>query len=320
MSGQARQHYKRAIAFESRRGGNPFPFTRRPFDSSGALSTSTQRGFTLVELILVIALSGIVAVMIGTVMSRPLQGFVDQSRRAELTDLAATALNRMTRDIRLAVPNSLKMKGSQQFELLAITEGGRYRANQWATDGERYDPPRCPESGECSIPVLSPGLNAATVADARWMVIYSTGLAVWNGGVPGIITPYGVGFRLENCPFSNEQCVLLTDKAAGFSFQYASPQHRFYLVRDVVGYRCENPGKNSNGDGTGTLRRGAFESLSANYSYTGAPPVVDSVSACSFTYQPGTHARNGLVTLRLSLSKGGETISLLQQVHIDNAP
>lgn len=288
---------------------------------------SRQSGFTLVELIMVIALAGIVAVMISTVMSRPLQGFVDQSRRAELTDLAASALNRMARDIRLAVPNSLRNEsscpssGCRILELLAINEGGRYRANEWEVSGERYDPPRCPESGECSIPVLSPGISAAKVAEARWMVIYDTEQAVWNGGGgTSVITPGGVRFRLDDCLFSDEQCLLLTGNTAAFSFQYASPQHRFYLVRDVLGYRCENPGETVSGDGTGSLQRGVFNTLSGTYTYTGASLVVDSVSACSFTYEPGTNTRNGLVTLRLSLSKDGETITLLQQVHVDNAP
>jgi len=289
---------------------------------------SAERGFTLVELIMVIALAGIVAVMISTVMSRPLQGFADQSRRAELTDLAASALNRMARDIRLAVPNSLRNEpncsplGCHTLELLAISEGGRYRANEWGTSGMRYDPPRCPESGGCSIPVLNPGMDAGKVAEARWMVIYNTGQAVWNypsGAGPAVITPNNVQFEL-GCT-SSEPCLNLTGAGAtGFSFQYASPQHRFYLVRDVLGYRCETPGMASSGDGTGSLRRGVFDTLSGTYTYTGASLVVDSVSACSFTYEPGTNTRNGLVTLRLSLSEGGETITLLQQVHVDNAP
>ena len=56
---------------------------------------SSCAGFTLVELIMVISIAGLVAVMISTVLSRPLEGFVGQSRRAELVDLAATSLNRL---------------------------------------------------------------------------------------------------------------------------------------------------------------------------------------------------------------------------------
>ena len=82
-----------------------------------ALSTAAaarQRGFTLVELILVIVLCGIVAAMVGAVLSRPLEGFVAQSRRAELVDIGAGALDRMTRDIRMAVPGSLRVSADGQ--------------------------------------------------------------------------------------------------------------------------------------------------------------------------------------------------------------
>ncbi|WP_417778374.1 PilW family protein [Stutzerimonas xanthomarina] len=275
------------------------------------------RGFTLVELIMVIALAGIVAVMISTVMTRPLQGFADQSRRAELTDLAATALNRMARDIRLAVPNSVMPTGNTQLELLAISEAGRYRANQWKENGARYDPPRCPDSGACSIPVLSPGMDKDEVEKASWMVIYNTGQLIGNNDAPAVITPNNVQFELGCSP--DEPCLELSG-TEGFSFEYASPQHRFYLVRDVLGYRCEDPGANANGDGRGRILRKVFDTLSGAYSYADAPLVVDSVSSCSFSYTPGTNTRNGLVTLHLSLTKGGETVSLLQQVHVDNAP
>lgn len=283
-------------------------------------------GFTLVELILVIALSAVVVVMVSSVLSRPLEGFVAQSRRAELTDLASTALNRMARDIRLALPNSVRRPDSQTLELLPIHEGGRYRAS-FGVGAMRHDPPRCADSGPCSIEVVSPGLDATRVAEAKWMAIYhigasSQGDGVWPPGnanivaVPSVITPTGVDFSL-----GGSQLTLDSD-AAGFAFKYASPHRRFYLLREVVGYRCDNPGTDANGDGTGVLRRAVFNTLAAGYTYSAANSavLVDSVASCTFTYVPGTSTRSGLVSLRLGLKKKGEGIVLLQQVHVDNAP
>lgn len=295
-----------------------------------------ERGFTLVELIMVIALAGIVAVMIATVMTRPLQGFADQSRRAELTDLAAMALNRMARDIRLAVPNSLRNEPGclpetkcHTLEMLEISEGGRYRANIHSAGGERFDPPRCPGKGEgdCLIPVLSPGVS---VGNAKWMVIYSTDEQVWSpvnaGAEAAVITPNDASVSLIDCPSENLinsdgevvaiRCVKL-DNAEGFSFKYASPQHRFYLVSGAVGYKCVY-GSN----GYGELRRAEVAGLSPSYDQRNSALVVDHVSECSFTYSPGTNTRNGLVTLRLTLKdrETEEAVTLLQQVHIDNAP
>lgn len=47
---------------------------------------------------------------------------------------------------------------------------------------------------------------------------------------------------------------------------------------------------------------------------------MDGLSSCAFDYAVATNTRSGLVTLRLTLAEAGETITLLQQVHVDNAP
>lgn len=283
------------------------------------------RGFTLVELVMVIALASVVAVMVSSVLSRPLEGFMAQSRRAELTDMAAIALNRMTRDIRLAVPNSLRQPDANTLELLPIHEAGRYRGTQLEDGGVRYDPPRCPPApGQCRIEVLSPLLDGASVAAAKWMVIYNIGapsegstvwppLAVAGDGSGAVITP-----KIE---FSLQAGNVLEFGSNGFAaFRYASPQHRFYLAEDVLGFRCENPGTNAAGEGTGRLLRASFPELRAAYDYDNARLLVDAVSRCRITYASATNARNALVTIELGVKKGGEEVVLLQQVHVDNAP
>ncbi|WP_052742226.1 prepilin-type N-terminal cleavage/methylation domain-containing protein [Stutzerimonas stutzeri] len=266
-------------------------------------SKSAERGFTLVELIMVIALAGIVAVMISTVMSRPLQGFVDQSRRAELTDLAASALNRMARDIRLAVPNSISTKGNGVY-FVPIEAAGRYRGNLAGSIA-------CPVSpAECDIDILSPIRPAKSeVGVKHWLIIYNTEPLIDrpepsdNGN--DVISP-------KEFTWGNGK---LSANLNGFSFKLASPQYRFYLAKEVVGYRC---------DSEGYLLRETFGRLDLTDQPSTAK-VIGSIPefGCTFTYEPGTNTtntRNGLVTLRLSLSKDGETITLLQQVHVDNAP
>ncbi len=266
-------------------------------------------GFTLVELVMVIALSGLVAVMIGTVMSRPMQGFVDQSRRAELVDLAATAVNRMARDVRLAVPNSVRINGGA-LELLRAPVGGRYRANP-------QDPPVCIAS-PCTIPFAGPlPLNDLTLSDGPlWMVIYNVGSpGAGNNVWPPLDAASSVISPRATVSLSGSTLQLSGSGVAGFRFRYASPQHRFFLADRVIGYRCSG----------NKLLRGEFTELRSAappYDYDNAAPVVDQVDCAnsSFTYSPGTNTRSGLVTIRLTLNKDNETISLLQQVHVDNAP
>lgn len=269
------------------------------------------RGFTLVELVMVIALSGLVAVMISTVMSRPMQGFVDQSRRATLVDLAGTALNRMARDVRLAVPNSVRINSNGELELLRAPVGGRYRAN--TLNGVPQDPPVCAAT-PCTIPFAGPlALNELSLPASLWMVIYNVGsTGVGNNVWPPLDAASSVISPKVTISQAGSTLQLSGSGVAGFRFRYASPQHRFFLADSVVGYRCLN----------GQIRRGEFATLASSYNYASLAVVVDRVNcaASSFTYSPGTNTRSGLVTLRLTLADSGETVTLLQQVHVANAP
>ena len=296
-----------------------------------------QRGFTLIELVMVIALAGAVAVMISSALSRPLEGFIAQSRRAELVDLAAGALNRMARDIRLAVPNSVRLSaGGTAIEMFNVLDAGRYRPNRVGGDGLMFGPGTAaactanfaavtPGQGNCSaFQVLAPTL---TVVGARWLVVYNIGAesgsplvatpganvwAVADGSGRHVISPDGSGFAAAALAGS-ETLLTLTPPAGSFSFAYASPQRRFYLSDQIVGYSCA---------GGQLLRFTRSARLPAFAGTNAAAEAVQAtnVTACSMSYQPGSTQRAGLVTLRLQLTLEGESIELFQQVHVDNAP
>ena len=70
-----------------------------------------KNGFTLIELIIVILLIGILSGVIFTILRGPIQAYVDVEKRTRLIDIADTALQRMTREIRLALPNSIRVTG-----------------------------------------------------------------------------------------------------------------------------------------------------------------------------------------------------------------
>ena len=89
------------------------------------------RGFSLIELIIVIILTGILAGILFTIIRGPLQAYVQVERRATLVDIVETALQRMTREIRLALPYSVRANtpgGYVAVEFLRTIDGGRYRS------------------------------------------------------------------------------------------------------------------------------------------------------------------------------------------------
>ena len=69
---------------------------------------SSEAGFSLVELILVIVITGVIAGVVVVFLRPAVDSFAAQRARAELQGAAEAALNVMQRDIRRAVPNSLR--------------------------------------------------------------------------------------------------------------------------------------------------------------------------------------------------------------------
>ncbi len=135
-----------------------------------------QSGFTLVEMTMVIVITGIIGGMVAMFIRAPVQGYVDSARRAELTDIADTAFRRMGRDIRLALPNSVRVTGACDgtagatcfIEFLPTSGGGRYRSGAGGT-GNTLD--FVTPAGDGSFEVIGP---PPVVSAGDSIVVYNT--------------------------------------------------------------------------------------------------------------------------------------------------
>lgn len=272
------------------------------------------RGFTLIEAVAVIALLGIVGAMVAVFMREPVTAYVDLSRRAALTDAADLALRRITREVQQALPNSVRVDASGRcLELLPLRSGGRYRAA-----------PRADGTGDF-LDLNEPTDNSFEVLGPSVAVAAGDQLVVHNLGVPGADAYAGDTRRALTV--SGAALANLSFTTGGAALPFASPDSRFHVVGAPVSLVCQ-PGAG----GAGSLRRyagyaiGALQPADASAAplvgLTGAGNALlaGSVAACSFSYTSGASARNGIVTLRLTLSSGGESVSLLQQVHVENTP
>lgn len=266
------------------------------------------RGFTLVELTMSIVIMGILAVTIATYTSRPLEAYMASTRRAELLNLADTAMATVARDLRTALPNSVRVTGAA-IEFLPVSYGGRYRA---ASSGASGSYPLDFASADSQFQVF--GSASGWPSGAR-MVVYHTGQTganAWAGD--SVITPAGISFSLT--PGAGETLVTLSSP---HKFPFASPQKRFYIVTQPVSFLCNT--------GAGQLNRySGYAIQSSQPTNAGSAPlaaassarVVDYVSACSFRYSPGSAQHSAVVTIDLTLTKDGESVRLLEQVHINN--
>ncbi len=287
------------------------------------MSRHAEHGFTLVELVITIALTTIVVSFMSVFIAGPVRAYTDQGRRAELVDVAENSLRRIARDVRRALPNSIRTSSVGSviaLEMLNTVDGVRYR--------DRSPPGSPAKRLQFSAP--DDAFNAIGGFSNVALPFSSTThyLAIYNVGVPGadayalanVITPPGTRIDIGADAIAGEDNVQLTP---AFQFAFASPGKRVYLVDEPVSYLCDT--------GNGTLVRYSGYSIAASQSDRDssgellgagatATVIADQVSSCAIAYAPGTAQRAGLVSLGIDVSDAGETVSLLHQIHVDNVP
>ncbi len=200
-----------------------------------------QRGFTLIELVVTLVISAVVVSFVSMFISGPVRGFADQARRARLVDAADAALQRIGRDVRRSLPNSVRTTaaaGVVALEMLSTVDGARYRAQPPGTTAQILDF----ATADGSFNVLGP----FTQLTKPWSSTTSY-LAIYNVGVPGaeayelanVITPAGTTISIAADGATGEDRVTLTP---AFKFSYSSPTQRVFLVDGPVTYLCDTRG------------------------------------------------------------------------------
>ena len=269
---------------------------------------AAQAGFTLVEAVMVIVITGVIAAIVAVFIVKPVEGYVDTALRSSMTDSADTAVRRIARDVRLALPNSVRVTGSNRaIEFLRTRTGGRYLVS--GTSGNPLDF----QVNDTSFGVIGPGV---TMADGDEIVIYNLGIDganAYSGNTAATDNrrTYAGGAGLTN--------VLSINSTHPFPLE--SPARRFHVVDTPVSYICDPAAR--------TLMRYWGYAIQANQPN---PPgsgnsalLATNVSDCIFTYTSGVTESSGLVSMRISLQQatktgGTETITLYHEVHVNNVP
>lgn len=274
-----------------------------------------QRAFTLVELVVVIVLTGILGVSMLIFFKPTVDAYFDARRRAELTDMADTALQRISRDVRSAVPNSVRTVGTACFEFLPTSGGGRFRLG--GDIHSAADQPLDITQPATTFDVLSPLNTLPAVND--WVVIGNQNTGdVYAGTTRAQITAVGAGNAVREASLS----------VAAQQFPPGYDGGRFVVVPNnggapAVVYVCSGVGVDAAGNGTGTLSRVTRGfNATLNACPVGGAILATRVSACHFIYDPnhGATQQSGYVWLQLELREAGESAALAYGTHVSNVP
>jgi MSHA biogenesis protein MshO len=288
---------------------------------------SKQAAFSLLELILVIVLLGVMAGGAGLLITTPIEAYNDQLRRQQLVDQAEMALRQIARDVRRALPNSIRTRtvgAVTALEMINTIDGARYRdENESGLGGPEDILEFVGSDTEFNFLGQLNFLTGVLPPNQR-MVIYNTAPGnIYSDAISnnnsGIITSTATGLEIftTSANYPDEYHVTMANP---FSFTQQSPGQRAFFVDGPISYVCDL----SAGNNQITRYSG--------YAYQNPQPVptpvgvvqsglvVTKLSACSINYTAGTASRGGIITLEITVTDSGENITLLHQVHVDNVP
>lgn len=254
------------------------------------MSARRAAGFTLIELVVAIAISSIVVVFAAMFIAAPLGAYETHSRRAALVADTSGAWPRMETDLRSALPNSLRARRNGSFvviEMLPVLETARYVP---PVSGSLV------ATGISLATTMPPYLSVNPGVDVYTLTASTVPVANWAVGLTATPGEFQVTVAPAPAPAAD------------------SPKGRVFLVGRPITYLCD--------EGQGTLRRYA--------NYTAAPLqtahdtpgelagpgvsndlVTQGLTSCDF--QATAVAANQVQTasVRLTTTRNGDSVTLL---------
>lgn len=239
-------------------------------------------GFTLIEMIVVIIILGVLAAGISTFVSLSTQIYTESTAREQLMSSARFAIERLNRDIRNALPNSLRLTSVNQcLEFIPIIESTTYTRI-----------PVAPEIASNNISVIR---FEETLNDTWQAIVYPLN--------PNDVYDNDSGKRHEVESIVDDtldEWVIVINDGDATHFTEDSPTQRLYFINinDRVEYCLVD----------GNLRRNDI--LMAE----------DIVNTNPFEIQPATLQRNAMVQTHFRFEKNSEQVTFNNEIQVLNVP
>ncbi len=267
-------------------------------------TNQSQSGFTLIELITVIVILSILTVIGSGFMIRTAEGYQQTVNRSLLIQRGRQTIERLTREIRNAVPNSIRVSANNLcIEWLPTVGGGNYV-------GVLPDQ----SNGASAISSINTSPITFNGGSASYVVVGALNSAEIYSAAPSSLEL----FSSINTASIPNQVALANAKI----FARNSVNNRLFVASEP-NQACISGDELFIYDSYNTS--GSYPSQSA---LTGSPPgagvLVSAGVALSgetpFSITSGVESRNTIVVLNIPFSKGGERIILRHQIMVRNVP
>ncbi|MCW8917316.1 MAG: prepilin-type N-terminal cleavage/methylation domain-containing protein [Gammaproteobacteria bacterium] len=277
----------------------------------------SQAAFTLVELVLVIVLLGILSGILAPVIMQNIRAYSDTQARNELMARGRIALGRLERELRRAAPYSIVVSGSS-IKFVTLAAGGRYLERAESApfianadcdhNTERFYTSNNPDKLTALCLFSTTTLTApAADGDLALLIGNTSTTALYSYSDPGTWAPLSATVGPLQLADADYKGVLwkvtfaaphsFSNASAYKKYQIADHTHEVRLASDALLWRRSN-GISDPTSGADTL-------------------LISGVSALGFDI---THLADGILTISMTLSENGESITLSEDLYARNTP
>jgi MSHA biogenesis protein MshO len=247
-------------------------------------------GFSLIEMIVVMVVLGVLATGISTFINFGTQIYTDATARDQLVSSARFAIERLNREIRNAVPNSVCLTNTLNSECADDDEASQCLKFTPIIEATTYlDIPVIPEPASKKIELI----KFTQLFDADWNVIVYPlkpgDIYDPNGKIFPVLKPINIDDDRDDWEIELNDAI---------HFSNDSPTQRIYFAKNAVSYCLIS----------GELFRG--EVLMAE-GITNSTP---------FTIENASLQRNSIVQVVLTFTKNNEEITFNNEIQVPNVP
>ncbi|MBF0218516.1 MAG: type II secretion system protein [Gammaproteobacteria bacterium] len=255
------------------------------------------------EIIIVITLMGILAGVLTPIISYSTRAYIASQARSELTARSRLALQRLAREIRVTVPNSIKLNGSGSEITFVTSKAGGMLLRE---DDTRIFETNCPANQR--FRTATPLSQLCLIYPATTPFFVDGDLFVIGNSTPALLSSGDTTFAATAVTHSS---LLWKIAFTSKSFTYDSPSSRFMVIDSTHRLRLMNGAlywRSESGFSS------ALYDLDSSQVSSSHPMLIHGIANSTiFNYQAGIE---DLLKISLSLQQGDELITIEEQIDV----